>query len=106
MSEVVEMRVHGVGGTSPEGMLGESSDSKVIRAAGTKLDGFYKRLDDPKVEGYSWGGLTSGKWAQAFWILLLPFTLLNVAGWTLPPKPTNEKGWHGASAVTPSPLSG
>jgi hypothetical protein len=27
-------------------MLGESSDSKVIRAAGTKLDGFYKRLDE------------------------------------------------------------
>lgn len=72
MSEVVEVRVHGVGGTSPAGMLGESSDTKVIRAAGTKLDGFYKRLDDPTVEGYSWGGLTSGKWAQAFWILLLP----------------------------------
>ncbi|CAN5523456.1 hypothetical protein BH20ACT23_BH20ACT23_13620 [soil metagenome] len=47
----------------------------------------------PRSRGNSWGGLTSGKWAQAFWILLLPFTLLNVAGWALPPKYEGRRAW-------------
>jgi hypothetical protein len=35
-----------------------------------------------EVQGFHWGGLTSGDWKTVFWILLAPFALANVAGWT------------------------
>jgi len=34
------------------------------------------------VQGFHWGGLTAGDWKTVFWILLAPFALANVAGWT------------------------
>jgi hypothetical protein len=37
------------------------------------------------LEGYSWGGLTSGAAARAFWLLLLPMTLVNAAPRLRPP---------------------
>ena len=81
-----ELRVHGVSGTPPEGELGHPA---VLRVAGDKLAGFYRRVwetgqgcgDPPgfRREGYSWGGLTSGDNKRALWLLLLPFMLLNMA---------------------------
>ncbi|MET9905344.1 hypothetical protein ABZZ74_00765 [Streptomyces sp. NPDC006476] len=81
-----ELRVHGVGGTSPESELGHPA---VLRVAGDRQAGFYRRVwdsrrgtDDPpgfRREGYSWGGLTSGDNKRALWLLLLPFMLLNMA---------------------------
>jgi hypothetical protein len=91
--EVVEIRVHGVSGTPPEDLL----DVPLVRQqAGDNKAGFYKprlfaeerdpRTIDgepattgPRLEGYAWGGLTSGAPSRALWLLLLPFTLLNVA---------------------------
>ena len=32
---------------------------------------------------FSWGGLTSGSPIRALWLVLLPFVLVNAAGWTL-----------------------
>jgi hypothetical protein len=91
---VVELRVHGVSGTPPEELL----DSKVVtQVAGSGVAGFYRpelieertdprvepggeaRAGAPLLEGYCWGGLTSGAASRAFWLLLLPFTLTNVA---------------------------
>jgi hypothetical protein len=57
-----------------------------IRVAGDDDAGFYARPDDPHVQGYVWWKLTTGAIVQALWILLLPFTLFNVANWMFPEK--------------------
>jgi uncharacterized membrane protein YhaH (DUF805 family) len=93
-SDVVELRVHGVSGTPPEDLL---DCPEVTRVAGDAKAGFYiprspQEQHDPRVpvpgqdpdsrpllEGYAWGGLTSGASTRAFWLLLLPFTLINVS---------------------------
>ncbi len=100
---VVELRVHGVSGTPPEELL----DRELVRqVAGDKTAGFYRprlreewrdrptndpgtdsqpyavtddTLPPPLLEGYSWGGLTSGSPSRALWLILLPFTLINAA---------------------------
>jgi hypothetical protein len=81
-----ELRVHGVSGTPPEGML---EHPWITRVAGDANAGFYRRVwatpqasqDTPEArrEAYSWGGLTSGSNKRALWLLLLPFMLVNVA---------------------------
>ena len=92
--KAIELRVHGVSGTSPEALLDRPSVGQV---AGDKIAGFYRpyfedeRTDTtpnpfadkqpkaPEMEGYNWGGLTSGSPGRALWLLLLPFTLINIA---------------------------
>lgn len=95
---VVELRVHGVSGTPPEAMLNCPTEF-LSQVAGDKDAGFYRRaawIDDaassPEADGwrrlmeaYSWGGLTSGRASRALWLLFLPFTLVNLAHWMLPP---------------------
>ena len=82
MPEVIELRVHGVGGSPAEGLLGVATAADCIQVA--SLDGvtsFQARRDDLHVQGYIWGKLTAKPLLQPLWLLLLPFTLLNVAGW-------------------------
>ena len=87
----IELRVHGVSGTPPEGLLRD----RAIKVAGGPTTGFFRVSDDVGrrlsrrapgfVEAYSWGGLTSGsRLRSALRLLLLPFALINVAGWMLP----------------------
>lgn len=85
---VVEVRIHGVGGSPGARLLGLESDEDAIvvgEGAGAR---FLARRSDPTdrrdLEGYDWGGLTSDAATQPLWVLLLPFTLMNVAGWTHP----------------------
>lgn len=91
---LIELRVHGVSGTPPTELLDRDL---VERVAGDAIAGFYRprvpsqRSDSwpvgaadpavagPPLEGYVWGGLTSGAPSRALWLLLLPFTLINVA---------------------------
>lgn len=98
VGEVVEIRVHGVHGTSPQSMLGLRRD-EVRQVAGDGLTGVFRarpgvdlprrHLDGTKVsvEAYSWGALTSGVrgvlgWLKrALWLLLLPFALANLSYW-------------------------
>lgn len=104
-SAVVELRVHGVAGTPPDELLDRAL---VMRVAGDNRAGFYRpaladeSTDDPPggvpgsgplLEGYSWGGLTSGAAARAFWLLLLPFTFANVAPRLRPPGPSRLFWW-------------
>ncbi len=85
---VTELRVHGVGGSTPEALVGVPH---VNRVAGTQRAGFYRSpawisLEGPKrnLEGYSWGGITSSSVFRALWIVLLPFALINLVGWMFP----------------------
>jgi len=101
----VEIRVHGVSGTPPEELLDRTAAERV---SGDRIAGFYRpaapdqRRDVPRgadsdsgsrdavekapwLEGYSWGGWTSGAKSRALWLVLAPFALVNVAPRMLPP---------------------
>ncbi|MDA2894078.1 hypothetical protein PDG61_24435 [Mycolicibacterium sp. BiH015] len=95
---VIELRVHGVSGTPPEAML--SCPKEFRKQVGGDADaGFFRRhlwvdraADPPRdgtwwrrMEAYSWGGLTSRRASRAVWLLFLPFSLINLAHWMLPP---------------------
>ncbi|MBB5780717.1 hypothetical protein [Nonomuraea jabiensis] len=94
-SGVTELRVHGVSGTPPEGMLNHPHPWIV---AGDGTTGFYRRWwtdgppdgehadvpDSRHREAYAWGGLTSGGKTIALWLLLLPFALANLSYFMLP----------------------
>ncbi len=85
--------MHGVSGTTPEALLDRH---EVQQVAGNAIAGFYRptlpelQTDDapnifahkqkraPDLEGYNWGGLTSGSAGRALWLVLLPFTLANL----------------------------
>ncbi|MDG4668410.1 hypothetical protein [Mycobacterium sp. 236(2023)] len=97
---VFELRVHGVSGTPPEQMLHCPSeflklekgdrDAAFFRRAGWVDDAAGRPEEDQgqwrrRMEAYSWGGLTSRRASRALWVLLLPFSLINLAHWMLPP---------------------
>lgn len=100
-----ELRVHGVSGTPPETVL---AHPLLKRVAGDDKAGFYRRwypggcspdLDAERpsgrrLEAYNWGHLTSGSAARAAWLMLLPFMLVNLAHWMLPPVATHARPWR------------
>lgn len=84
---VTELRVHGVGGTPPEVIL---ANPHLKRVSGDDLVGFYRPAEDKNTdpkhqEACSWGKITAASASQALWLLLMPFALANLAGWTHPP---------------------
>ena len=90
-TQPTELRVHGVSGQPAEDML----DRAIIgQVAGDAEAGFFRPRSEyggtlgpggARLEAYRWGNLTSGAAARALWLLLLPFTLVNVAMWLRPP---------------------
>jgi hypothetical protein len=99
--EVIELRTHGVSGTPPASMLNASA---VVQVSGDAQGRFFQaadtlgtplqRVTDLKCgpgkairfrEGYHWGNMTSGGLRQALWAVLLPFAMVNVAQWMVPP---------------------
>lgn len=82
---VTEIRVHGVGGTAPEALLEQTG---IHQVTGDDKAGLFRGVrPEPHrtVEAYSWGGLTARSRSRALWILLLPFSLVNLAGWMVEP---------------------
>ncbi|MDI9887035.1 hypothetical protein QMZ92_22350 [Streptomyces sp. HNM0645] len=90
----LELLVHGVGGATPQDMLG---DPRTVRVTGDATAAVYRRTDDsdaehrhdrdrdgPVPEAYCWSNLTSGNGARALWLLLLPFMVVNLAHWMRP----------------------
>ena len=95
-SMLTELRIHGVSGPDPAGVL---ETPAVFHVAGDKITGFARRLDgnaygasdvvSPKwknrrLEAFSWRGVSSGSASRALWLLLMPFAFLNVAAWMHP----------------------
>lgn len=84
LDRVVEIRVHGVGGTPAREML---DDPHPIQVSGDRIAGMMRSTrhsPEAPVEAYSWGGLTGRSQVRALWLLVLPFALVNVAGWMNP----------------------
>jgi hypothetical protein len=80
----VELRVHGVGGDPPHTVLGMPFREDAIPDKRWSTPGrvpVSHRRGDPDVRVYEWGDLTSRSPWFALWTLLLPCTLMNVAGW-------------------------
>ncbi|MDN3265472.1 hypothetical protein QWJ26_37850 [Streptomyces sp. CSDS2] len=96
----LELLVHGVGGTTPEQMLG---DPRTVRVSGDDTAAVFRRAEDvedrgeagsalagrdprgePVREAYVWCNLTSGDGSRALWLLLLPFMVVNLAHWMRP----------------------
>ncbi|MFE5217653.1 hypothetical protein [Streptomyces sp. NPDC056626] len=90
----LELLVHGVGGTTPEKMLG---DPRTVRITGDDTAAVFRRAEDaepgthpgqgPVQEAYVWCNLTSGDGSRALWLLLLPFMVVNLAHWMRPAAP-------------------
>jgi hypothetical protein len=108
-----ELRIHGVSGTPAEDML----DRHIIgRVAGDAEAGFFRPRTEygavlgpggARLEAYRWGNLTAGAAARAFWLLLLPFTLVNVPMWMRPPaKGAGRRIVHGLCRLFALTLSG
>ncbi|MFJ9907766.1 hypothetical protein ACIRVK_33600 [Streptomyces sp. NPDC101152] len=90
----LELLVHGVGGTTPQEMLG---DPRTVRITGDDTAAVFRRAEDvdaedgprdhrggPVQEAYVWCNLTSGNSTRALWLLLLPFMVANLAHWMRP----------------------
>lgn len=90
----LELLVHGVGGTTPQEMLG---DPRTTRITGDATAAVHRRTEDvgaeqhperhregPVAEAYCWSNLTSGNGSRALWLLLLPFMVVNLAHWMRP----------------------
>lgn len=114
-TRVVELRVHGILGTTGDALTDSVASvdvagdgiGRIVRPADRlrrPVPGPVLTTGERKtpriVEGYVWGGMTSGGLGKATWALLFPFALANVAHWMLPvPHPENVVGRVLSSAL-------
>jgi hypothetical protein len=87
---VLEVRIHGVGGSSPEQLLEQADYVQVggdSVAQFVRRQGCARRIVPWPLEGYWWGGLTSKPVTRALWALVVPLLLCNLAAWAAPAPP-------------------
>ncbi|MFG3258768.1 hypothetical protein [Streptomyces sp. NPDC048172] len=91
----LELIVHGVVNTDPAEMLG---DTRIEQTQGDTTAGLFRRTEDVDAEerggegegprsvseAYTWSNAVTGSRSRTLWLLLLPFTLINLAHWTRP----------------------
>jgi hypothetical protein len=85
---LVELRVHGVHGTTPATML---DDPFPVQVDGDDVAQFFRSratvgaapLPDRLVEAFYWGRFTAGSPSRALWLVLAPFAILNLARYAL-----------------------
>lgn len=80
MDHIIEIRVHGVSGTPASDMLG----GPVERVPDVPGDVWRRADREDGVRAVRWSNLTSGSPVSALWLTLLPYMMLNLAGWALP----------------------
>lgn len=114
VTQVVELRIHGVGGPQGPKILGYTSETDVVtEPAFTTASGAQVPADANSrflrpvvpdttgpVEAYEWGKLTTGSLLKSLWIVFLPFTLLNVGGWARAScgQPGRTRAWRDLGA--------
>lgn len=92
-----ELRVHGVGGSPGIDALGPHPPPQATESTIGPGTTVWRRNDGSGIEAFDWGRLSSSSPKQALWVLLLPFTLVNMAGYMLPRRSTSisERRLHG-----------
>ncbi|MEV0720071.1 hypothetical protein [Asanoa sp. NPDC050611] len=97
---VVSLRVPGVDFPEAEAVLGARPVEQVdhVAARGEFWRWRVERPETDTPEAYLWG-LRSTATARALWMLLLPFTLINVAYWARPTRPRGVMSWIADSTV-------
>jgi len=99
----LELRVHGVSGTPVKDLLSlpgsAAGPDNLVRIGDLASTGqFWRRTDvaEPReLQAYHWGEYTSQFNWQAFWVLLLPFGVINTAQFMLPtPRNVVQKLLH------------
>jgi hypothetical protein len=83
MNGVTEIRIHGVGGSTPESILGDPSPQQV---AGDRIARFYRTVDPHgrHLESYSWGGENISQPAASVPAVTIPLHAFHLAGWMAP----------------------
>jgi hypothetical protein len=96
---LTELRIHGVSGPDPAGVL---ESAAVFHVAGDAITGFARRLGGNaygatdvvdqatphrRLEAFSWRGVSSGAGSRSLWLLLTPFAFLNISAWMHPIAP-------------------
>lgn len=75
-------------------MMGVTSDLDLqVDAVGKGTRIVKRRGTADGVEGYTWGGLTSSSLNTTSWLVFLPFTLLNAAGFSRPRRFVRAHEW-------------
>lgn len=100
--EILELRIHGIGGAPPPTNL---TTPHTVQVAGDDTAGFHRpwypggsAVGRARREAYCWGGLNTRATSRALWLLLVAFMLVNVAHWALPAGTSRRQRFAGAVA--------
>ena len=91
---IIELRIHGGGGSTVQDMLGPDVPRQQLTSDADERSGFWswtERRNGVERRAYLWGRSTP--LSLAVWLVLLPFTLVNAAGWAVASGTRLSDGW-------------